>query len=237
MDLVVPVRDHTRRGPEPLRWMLRTVHQHLPQVDRVVVVGHRPHWCQPDVWIHSPNNSTKFTNIGRHLEAALRSPDVADAFIWTNDDIFLLADLGDLPVYARGTIQAHLESARIAGVKLHDDFVDGIRRQAALAKLWGYDPATTLNADCHTPIPLDKDRLASVLERRDKDDPAIEGGHFRMLYGLGLECQPIRDPKVKRDKTPPADAVMVSTTTRSWESGVGETIRQRYRSPSPWEAY
>ena len=217
--------------------MLRTVYHHLPQVDRVVIVGHCPPWARPDVWIHSPNTASKFTNIGRHLDAALRSPDVSDEFVWTNDDIFLLCDLEELPVYARGTIEAHAAaySGEVGGTVELQAFADGIRRQAALAKLWGYDPATTLNADCHTPIPVEKDRLARVIARRNEDDPAIEGGHFRMLYGLTEACVEVDDPKVRGDELPAEGDVVVSTTTRSWEGPCGERIRNLYWRASPWE--
>lgn len=236
MDLVVPLREHTRQGPNPARWMLRTVHHHLPQVDRVVIVGDLPDWAEPDVWIPSRNDRPKFTNIGNHLERALRARDVSDEFIWTNDDIFLLADLTPMPVYARGPIDPYAANLKPdQGHADHRAFIDGIRRQAALAKLWGYDPAATLNADCHAPIPLEKDRLAAVLERRDQDDPAIEAGHFRMIYGLGLEATVIKDPKVRGDAVPDDDRVIVSTSTRSWEGPCGDRIRNLYWRPSPWE--
>jgi hypothetical protein len=245
MECAYPFKAGYRRGEhDPLKYSVRALYAHYP-ISRLWLFGDvLPEWVEPEAveFVPTDQGSTKFANIGRNITAAARARGMADAFLWLNDDFFLLADHGEaFPLYCRReSLEDYAESLNNGGspnpTLTHRSFVVGINRQADLLKQWGLE-APNQCAELHTPIPLIRARLVAILDRARRDMPALEAGHFRGLYGVGMPARPIADVKIKgQDELPPAGATMVSVAPESWETGaVGQYLRARYWRRSPFE--
>jgi hypothetical protein len=221
----------TRRpSPDPLVWSLRTMAYHYP-VDRVYIAGGLPRALDPNMVHHLPTaqRGHKWGNLAENLRAIVAS-DIGDTFIYMNDDFFVVADVDSIPLMDRGPLDAYCETLRERGGADHQEFVVGMRAQRDLLRQWGYiDPPCT---DLHAPQPTDKARMAELLERVARDHPDHPVGHWRALYGAGLDSVTIRDPKHRGEIT----GTYWSSSPQSWRDTEGQWIRDRYWRPSPWEA-
>lgn len=210
--------------------------QHL-EVDRVWIAGDLPNWIDPATVEHLPTDqsSSKFTNIGRNIRAVAESS-IADDFLWLNDDFFIIEDLEEIPLHSRPEPFGQLIENwnEHAGTTDHKAYIRGMRRQYQLLLEWGFDERI-MCSDLHVPIPLNKGRLLEVLDRAAATAPDLEAGHFRALYGAGLEMVPIRDNKRKGESLELGDPPFVSTSPVAWQRGAGVEIRSRYWRRSPFE--
>lgn len=237
VDVAFPTkRNYRASGSDPLRWALRCLSQHLEH-DRVFIVGDLPSWVEPTSVVHIPvvQDATKFVNIGRNIRAAAGS-EISDRFLWMNDDFFLLEDVEEVPLYCRH------RSFREVVQGLHDEAGDanhrayciGMRGQLEILERWGFtEPHCT---DLHVPIPLERGLLLEVLDRASHE-PGHELGHFRALYGAGLDAEPMMDVKLRHHRDMPREGAWVTSTNPvAWEVGdAGKMIRRRYHRPSPYE--
>lgn len=239
--VVYPVKAK-RPTPDPLRWSLRSVAEHLPHSE-VVICGHLPAWVDPAMVTHLPTDQghRKFVNIGMNLHAAL------DAFrgetiYWFNDDFFVLAPVDVVPLYSRGPLGPwcqQLRKKKGAGSYHtdHDDWLRGIEGQRQILRQWGYGDDTPCT-DLHVPMPVVADELAETLDRVTSTNPDHPHGHFRMIYGAGRDVVEMDDPKpasVKKriDEWPHP---YISTSVRTWSRGtIGSQLRDRFPHPSPYE--
>lgn len=246
MDVAIPLREGATDS-HPIIWMLRSMERHYSPMKRVFIIGGAPPpGLDPDFVIHVPvpQSSTKFVNIGNNVLATIES-EIEDEFLWTNDDIFFLRDMEEIPLYCRTytfdpfvrRIQEVLKRAAQAGKVISRDFNDYLRGmigQRDILQAWGYKdhPLT----DIHTPVVLRKDRLMETFERVSREFPEHELGHFRALYAAGLPAVPFADHKLqKATGLPPDDATFVSINGKSWGGEVGDWLRERFSSVSKYE--
>jgi hypothetical protein len=208
-------------------------------VERVFIIGHLPPKISPDrvEFIPTPQEGTKFANIGENLEAVMESH-ISEEFIWLNDDFMLLEDFtGPMPVWARELpMREHIERLHPGiGSAEHRAFVLGLITQFEILLEWGFDDP--MCADLHLPIPLEKLRLKAITSRVWAEYPLLERGHFRALYGAGLELEPVADVKHSAHRGfPEAVRGWVSSSPVAWNVGeLGRVIRKRYWRPSRWE--
>lgn len=174
-DIVIPLIRTTYDNHLELKYALRSMQANLIGVGKLILVGHRPNWCRPDVYVEHPDAigyKQKDFNIFQKVNAALDH--VGDQFIYANDDHFLLRKqvASKFPLYysakwgGRGTYYTTREST---------------------AKLIGHAP----NYDVHCPILIDKLRWLSVMP------PVwpIYGYCMKTLYAHGLpgvECEDLK---------------------------------------------
>ena len=254
MDVAYPV-GVKRETPDQLAWSIRSVVAHFP-VDRVFLAGHLPGWASSEV-VHLPTkqDSTKFVNIGRNLEATLAS-DISDRFLWMNDDFFFLQDFGeDIPLYSRDQrfdyFCAKLErnvggSSRATRPRRPRSpnlrgYINGMISQKEMLRKMGINTSEPINTDAHIPIPIEKKRLIRVLSEVKATFPQHDIGHFRALYGNWppqMEgITPLRDPKIMTTKKgiPEDGRPFVSTNGRSWNGPLGEALREMFSKPTRFE--
>lgn len=236
MDLAVPVRVYDNWfQAEVLKYSLRTVWHHMPQVERVFVIGYLPGFLDAGkvTYLHTTQDGDKFANTDKAIRAVLES-DISEDFIWSNDDIFCLRDCPDpFPVFAWRSIEERVRGLSLGVRADHNLFVEGMMRQYHLALRWGYKP-TAPCVDLHVPLLVNKTRLKEVLDRRDADDPGLT--QWRMLYGLGeRKVTRIEDNKVRAAHLPDISDLFCSTTPASWRNKTGEYLRNRYWRASVWE--
>jgi hypothetical protein len=204
----------------------------------VLIIGHLPHQLDPAAVTHIPTvqDRSKFENIGTNVEA-LMALDL-ESVVWLNDDMYLVEDwVGPVPLWARDRRFLEVLAGLNAdtGSAEHRAYVRGMVAQYEVLADWGFDnPWCT---DLHLPIPLDLERLRAVTSRAWADYPDLERGHFRALYGAGLEVDPVPDVKHNPHRgLPTPTRGWVSSGPVAWNVGeMGKFIRRRYWRPSRWE--
>lgn len=236
VDIVCPVRP-TRPLPDHLKWVIRSWDQHF-DVARVILVGSLPDWAHPGKVEFVPTYQVygKFWNIGINLLATLAS-DVSDSFVWLNDDFFLLHDLDTVPLTNKGPWDDVIDKlGDPTGTKEHQEYIAGFRSQRDILRAWGYDTSVEPCTDLHTPFPVHKNRMVDLLTKVRTEFPDHPVGHFRGLYGAGLQSAYMTDVKVKKnDRLPNPDWWTVSTSLTSWNGALGEYLRERFGRKSRWE--
>lgn len=237
VDIVYPLREKRPRV-DPLRWSLRSlVNLRGVEIDRVIFVGGLPDWVRDGFHIATIQDADPFTNVGRALEAIVRS-NVSEDFIWFQDDVFLM-EPWEPKVHARlKSLDRYVEVQTAALAKYTSEYnrqyVAGVTRQRDMLRAWGYDTSTLHNGCCHFPLPVNKTRLAEVLERMKAFDPGHPLGHFKAVYAADLDVVRTRDPKIMSGKAKYPGWPVVSTSQASWDGDVGEAVRRRFPEPSPF---
>ena len=104
MDLVYVCRPGDN---EELRYSIRSVEANLKH-GKIWVVGYRPDWYSGN-FISVEDTSSKFNNIINCLKVVVDTEDVAEDFIFMNDDFFLLKQLDSIPIYHGGPLLDKVE--------------------------------------------------------------------------------------------------------------------------------
>ncbi|MGW5925234.1 hypothetical protein ACWF2L_03170 [Streptomyces anulatus] len=226
-DVVYVVRpgDHN----EQLRYSLRSL-SHLPH-GRVWIAGHIPPWVAPDVGrIPLTQTGTKYQNSTANLRAAAEHPEVAEDFLYCNDDFFVMRPTPRMPALHRGPV-ARVEAyyaSRANGLYLR-----GLRETRDLLGELGV-PAP-LSYELHVPMPMRKGLLLEALDAGAR----LSVLHKRTLYGNLHQVggTAIRDPKILTRGTGfPREAPFLSTMADTFTSGaVGRHIRAQFARPGPYE--
>lgn len=236
MDVVCPVGSR-RAGLDQLVWAARSWMEFLPDPRLILVGSVCPPGLKPDVFVKTGQRRSKFWNIGENLEAAVNSDQVADEFVWMNDDFFLLEPMPVVPLTGRNGSWDEVVDwlGPVRGTYDFRRYISGFRQQRDLIGSWGFDTSREVCGDAHTPIWLEKQRVVDVQTAAREGDPYLESGHFKGLYAAGLDPVRVTDPKVKKVDVVPS-GWMVSTSEKSWLFGAaGEWLRTRFAVGSGWE--
>lgn len=220
MDLVYPLR--RKREHEELRYSLRSMEANLPH-DQVWIVGRElPKWAQNLHLVTVPDRGTKWQNIPSAIAAACQ---VSERFVLANDDFFVMAPIGEMPVYHRGTVD---EASRQTGT-----YNRGLVETAKLLRDLGVE-GELLNYELHAPMPvIGEDMVAALRRARGFRGRCLQA---RTLYGnlhrVGGEH--LADMKVHGSHQ--AEGPFLSTTDSSFVGyPVGERIREAFPEPSRYE--
>ncbi|WP_037870681.1 hypothetical protein [Streptomyces sp. SPB074] len=225
-DIVYVVKPGDRN--EELRYSLRSL-AHLPHA-RVWIAGHCPSWVRGVGRIPVPPRATKYQSSTANLRAAAEHPEVAEGFLYFNDDFFIMRPLDRMPVLHRGPL-ARVEA--YYATRGRGRYLRGLREtRVLLAQLGHHRP---LSYELHVPMPM---RKAQVLETLDTG-AHLEVLHKRTLYGMmhQLGGREISDPKIlTRGPAFPRSVPFLSTLPDSFAHGqVGAHIRARFPEPGPYE--
>lgn len=234
--LVYPVGP--ARG-ELLRYSLRSVAANIDgrALPRIVVIGELPDYIDPGTVEYLPGVGGRgpFAAVWAAWRAAARHLDGAGTWWWWNDDFFLTGPA------ATGLIQAHRGSL--------DQFIKRLegRGNYAAWRVRAARSAYVLDAEgicdplcweAHRPLrttSADVDAAAEALARHRLDGARVA---VRTLIG-GLAAYTGAD--LPDPKTESANGVfhypIMSTGPRAWSGHVGEQLRGRYDTPSPWERH
>lgn len=207
-------------NPE-LRFSLRSL-TNLPH-RQVWLAGYQPSWTAAVGRIKVRQGPRKWDNQASNLAAACAHPDVADRLILFNDDFFVLKPTSPAPMLHRGPIGGVLRRYR----NRRSEYASRLR---ATADHVGQEaPAYD---SIHVPMPLVKDKMASVL---DDLGPALL---FRTVYGNRWKVggQLSQDVKIAKTNTVPTGRYASTSDTAFRCRPVGRHIRDMFPDPSPYEA-
>lgn len=215
---------------EELRYSLRSLAAHLPH-ERVWIAGHRPAWVSAAVGhIDATQTGSRFQNSTGNLRAACEHPDVADEFVYFNDDFFVMQDVDQVPVLHRGPLDDVIAAT---GSSLYRRGAVGT--QLHMQRLGLAEEGPLYSYEIHAPLPVVK---AGMLEALDagRGLPVL---HKRTLYGnlCRIGGEQADDVKVKAyDDAGPAGPFL-STSDAAFAAGtVGKRIREAFADPCRYEA-
>ncbi|MEU3318855.1 hypothetical protein [Streptomyces sp. NPDC006785] len=215
---------------EELRYSLRSLAAHFPH-EKVWIAGHRPSWVSDTVG-HIPASQarSRFQNSTGNMRAACEHPEVAEEFVYFNDDFFVMEPVDGAPVVHRGTVD---EVAAVTRSSLYRR--GGQATQLLMKRLGLADNGPLLSYEVHAPMTLGKARMLEVLAK----GAGLPVLHKRSLYGnyWRLGGEQITDVKVQNrdDGLPPGP--FASTSDDAFTHGrIGELIREAFPDPCRYEA-
>ena len=162
MDLVIPLNNKSNDKDLELKYALRSIEKNMPFVRNLVLVGWRPNWLHGDI-IHIPcedmykNNKLKNQNILQKILIACADEKLSDNFIFTNDDIFVLQEVTELPNYFHGTLNGYITDGK-SHYKPYRDAIFASERYLIERNLH------TLHYDIHTPIIYNKHKFTEIFK-------------------------------------------------------------------------
>lgn len=225
-DIVYPVRPGNDNAE--LRYSLRSL-ANLPH-GRVWIAGHLPPWVRGVGHIPVAPQATKYRGSTANLRAAVERPDVAESFVYFNDDFFLMQPVQFMPVLHRGPLATVERYYRHRG---NGSYLRGLRdTRDLLAELGHHRP---LSYELHVPMPMTRSRALGALDVGAHLDVL----HKRTLYGNlhHVGGHQISDPKIlTRSPRFPQSAPFLSTSPDTFANGlVGRFIRAAFPEPGPYE--
>lgn len=169
MDVCYILGNGSKVDNKEIRYSLRSLEANF-EFDRFYLVGERPKWLHPDVYIEADDpHRIKSINAWHKIRKACKS-DISEDFLLMNDDFMILQSVESFPHYYLGTIEQEV-----------------LRRSSQQSKYWHGMSKTLkafpngLNFEVHTPFPINKGEWLSVMEKYKKQ--ITRGALLRNLYG------------------------------------------------------
>jgi hypothetical protein len=222
-DIVYVVRQGDRN--EELRYSLRSL-ANLPH-GKVWISGYKPVWVSDEVGhIKTQVKPGGHVHAKGNLRAACEHPEVAEQFVYMNDDFFFMAPLEQMPVMHRGPLSEVIKSERMAS-----------SYQRAMGKtldiLRKHGIAEPLMYDLHGPMLVTKTGMLEALALCSY--PMIqERTIYGNLQGIGGELR--RNHKVRRGQSGWNSWQFLSTNDNTFRTmPIGEHIRAKFPDQSAYE--
>ena len=135
---------------------LRSLHKFLRFGVNVVVIGDREEWMSDEVTVieHDCVSDNPQIDVVEKLKLAIVADEVTEKFIWSNDDIYLIA-----PV-----MLAHFEVPKNKGA-LRPELYKGVYKENMLRTVELLTDFPKLDFGTHTPIVYQKQKLVDMFER------------------------------------------------------------------------
>lgn len=229
-DIVYPVRPGEVN--EELRYSLRSLHAHVPDVGTVWVIGYAPGWLTGVEVIPGGNpTNNSHANVYRNVLMSMQHEAVAEDVVVFNDDFFITAPVETLPVAYRSTLAEHLNLPRLrtAGKSWWKESLQ--TTQVCLQAFGITDP---LSYELHVPFPCSKGAMRETLERFaavTPDNPP----QWRTLYGNLMLTEPgVQLPDSKAFNGQAIRKPFLSTTDLSWRN-FRTKLAAMFPDPSPYE--
>ncbi len=226
MDVVYVCRDG--ENPE-LRYSLRS----LDNVDhgKVWIFGGAPVWVDQDN-VHfrrRMQSGSAYSSTRGHIGAACNTPEVSDPFLLWNDDFFAMREVGEVPLYHRGPLDAMLE--RFATTKTL--WAKGLRETAHLMEKRGV-LENAVSYDTHLPLIVHKTEMLSAL--RWAKEARTDAIHLRTLYGVWIgNSVEHPDPKIMKKSGPFPEGAWLSSGDDTFRSTVEPVLRYLFPDKSHYE--
>lgn len=211
---------------EELRYSIRSLEKHLPDVN-VWVVGGKPDWYTGNFVPVDISSSDKFVNVKNQYRVITNTPEISENFVLMNDDFFVMQPTDSIKMFHGGTMKEKYEShRRKAGPgkyteQLHDTYNN-------LMNLGFVEP---LNYELHVPMPMTKKGLASVI-----DYPGMVRSAFGNVYNVGGEY--MDDVKVvsRGWSITSVDGLFLSTLDTTFQQVSANVLKDLFPDPSSCES-
>jgi hypothetical protein len=202
----------------------------------LVVSGHIPDWLDTAAAaaVHSPQQPRRPEhNVWNALLAACRLLGPGVDFVYMHDDYFATAKPDFSARVHAGAAAAHID--RMRGRLDMTPFRSRLARTVAFLRARGrVEPASW---ETHTPLPLNTDDVtAAAAALAAVNLPGSTVAQRTLIAELaGHTGEAITDVKVRDVLDGPLPTPWVSTGTAAWAGQLGDALRARFTTPSPWE--
>lgn len=229
MLLICPVREGDDN--EELRYALRSWEANLIMPLRLLIVGYKPSWLEPDNHLPGNRHDSIMANVWDNVYIGCVNAAFAgwEEALIMNDDFFCLDPMGSvLPVRREFRLLHHVDMARRVG----GWWFDSLDLTASWLSREGYPSPWSYEA--HRPLPCKPQAMVSALERWEGSDDGVFP-QWRTIYGtlMQIDAYPVKDGKVTT-RSPALGNPWFSTSDHSWLVH-GGWIRDRFQKPSRWE--
>ncbi len=183
---------------DELRYSLRSVFMHLPWAATIHIVSN----CDPPDWLDTSHPRLRWvrheqilptdclpTFNSHAIESALhRVPDLAETFLYFNDDFFVLRDMAPANFLGRnGTLKANLERQAVVNAAVDSsapDYLNAARNSARLLfERYNYYP-TRLHR--HTPYALSRSLLQELEREFEEAIDRTRRARFRSITDINV---------------------------------------------------
>jgi hypothetical protein len=226
--LICPLR---KGDNEEMRYAMRSWETNLVTHLDLLVVGDKPDWLHPDVFIPGNPFENSNANVWANVELGCEAAAISDEdVVIMNDDFFCLDPVpGIVAVRRNMTLAEHIALYPNLGsmqwVRSLALTADWLARQGYPSP-WSYE--------VHRPLLC---KPAAMLSALSKWDGGFEGDipQWRTVYGTlnDIDAIPVGDVKMNSVQ-PPVASGWRSTSDASWRKH-GRDLAARFRKPSRWE--
>jgi hypothetical protein len=236
IDIVYPMGRGSVWQDNELKYSLRSISMYLKNMGKVVIIGHCPEWCKPD--IHIPLDDLHL-NISRNIKdkiyRAAKDERITEDFMVFNDDYFFLreTDITDYPFYYKCNLEYTVGPANQGNA-----YQKYAQTTYDLLKAKGL---TTFNYDTHKPIIYNKAKFIEIADAHSWK--GTHGPIIKSLYCnvLGVTGVPEHDCKINHPHVTEVwrriiqGKEMISIGDRALNRSFKELLRELYPSKSPYE--
>ncbi len=166
MDLMYPLGTGSSWENNELKYSLRSMEKNLPQLGKVFIVGHRPHWLIDNCGFleHVPlpdiHEKNKDANLLDKILHVCEHTDISEVFLRSSDDQLLMREPVDDELCVRYAYDIADRTASWWSKNIKNKWYRRLRRT------YGFllqREKSTLHCDCHLPQPMRKSEVARLL--------------------------------------------------------------------------
>jgi hypothetical protein len=199
---------------------------------KLVIVGGKPDWCRPDLFIEGPTEGSRRHIALENIKIIVRCNQITDDIFLMNDDFYIMREMrGWRPEfnYYRGLLyEQYVSYWKVFG---HNKYVRKMLKTLKYFKL--KNVLKPVSYDLHIPFRCSRTRLRRILGRR-----SIKGLLIRTTYGnlYSIEAGQVRDGKVYKAEDEPPRLPFLSSSDGSFQQGkIGKYIRKMFPEASKYE--
>lgn len=219
MDFVYICRDGEN---EELRYSIRSVLNVFPG-SNIIVYGGKPGWYKGEFFAVQ-SKSNKFANITSCYREIALNDNLSD-FILMNDDFFILGP-GKIDFFYDGLMEEKINNhINTYGPSRYTKVLRDAKK--ALNRIGIADP---LNYDVHLPMPMNKEKLASVVDLSDA--PRSMYGNVHNVGGIKVE-----DVKIYKKEKEYSPGDFISSIDEYFPHILQTIIKESLNRPTTYEAY
>jgi hypothetical protein len=186
MDIVYIIGSGSQWKNNEIRYSLRSVEKYMLNVEKIFVIGNDPGFLKNAIVKPYPDIYPKLNasgNVARKLLYACSLPELADEFLFFNDDFIILqpVDANNVDTYNKGNMAQYPAK--------HFRVNDWRKRMKRTLDTLAYYKLPTLNYDYHAPMQMNKYLFLQVMAKYNYEVGI--GLLYRSLYGntLGIESK------------------------------------------------
>jgi hypothetical protein len=198
---------------------------------RIFMVGYKPSWVKNVEFIDGGNSAPNArANLWQNLWLACSHPELSDEIVITNDDVYIIGAVAEVPVLYRGLLADQVQKVtKRAGSR--GWWQESLATTLAVLTAAGY--ADPLSYELHTPFPCNRHAMAETLTRYGHVTPH-NPPQWRTLYGVTHQIGGTKGLDGKATRPGPVARPYHSTDDTSWRY-FRARFSQMFPTPSPYE--
>lgn len=166
------------------------------------------------------NNYSPYHDVQEKLLYAVECGLGGDEFIWTQDDVFIMKPIRELPCYYKGTIEQHITSRH----KTMDQYSRALRDTNTFLKSQGVDEP--LSFELHIPYQINSQKFKEVSNLTSNEFKRGTNLLMRSVYFNLTDCPAVLHHDVK-NAVDYKNETFLSTSNKTFVTEIGDYVRQQ----------